>query len=86
LRIVGNNHNRRDARIPVFGSTLTRTFRGSIISVKVQPNGFEYQGKTYRSLSAIAMEVTGTRWNGLAFFGLTGARKQRKGSRHAGNQ
>jgi hypothetical protein len=34
--------------------------------------GFEYQGKPYRFLSAIACEVTGTRWTGLLFFGLKG--------------
>jgi hypothetical protein len=34
-------------------------------------NGFEYQSQQYRSLSAIAREITGTRWNGLLFFGLS---------------
>jgi hypothetical protein len=38
--------------------------------VTVLPDGFEYQSRRYRSLSAIAREVTGTRWNGLVFFGL----------------
>ena len=33
-------------------------------------DGFEYAGKPYRSLSAIARAITGTRWNGLVFFGL----------------
>jgi hypothetical protein len=33
--------------------------------------GFEWNGRPYRSLSAIAREVTGQRWNGLLFFGLT---------------
>jgi hypothetical protein len=39
----------------------------------VLENCFEYQAQRYRSLSAVAREVTGTRWNGLRFFGLTGA-------------
>ena len=41
------------------------------IVVKVLGDGFEYESRRYRSLSAIAREVTGTRWNGLLFFGLT---------------
>jgi hypothetical protein len=39
--------------------------------VKVLEQGFEYETKQYRSLSAIARQVTGTRWNGLLFFELT---------------
>ena len=46
------------------------------MSVKVLVDGFEYEGRRYGSLSALASEVTGTRWNGLAFFGL--ARMPRK--------
>jgi hypothetical protein len=38
--------------------------------VTVLDDGFEYQGSKYRSLSAIARAITGTRWNGPAFFGL----------------
>jgi hypothetical protein len=37
----------------------------------VLDDGFEYDGRQYRSLSAIAIEITGTRWNGFLFFGLT---------------
>jgi hypothetical protein len=62
---------RFDRRIPPPGTVLSREYRGQTISVKVLAHGFEYEGRHYRSLSAIAMEVTGTRWNGLAFFGLT---------------
>jgi hypothetical protein len=40
------------------------------IVVKVLKDGFEYESRHYRSLSAIAREVTGTRWNGLLFFGI----------------
>jgi len=36
--------------------------------------GFEYRGRRYRSLSAIAREITGTRWNGPRFFGLRSAK------------
>jgi len=43
---------------------------GRQVVVKVLGDGFEYESRRYRSLSAIAREVTGTRWNGLLFFGL----------------
>ncbi|MBS5802667.1 MAG: DUF2924 domain-containing protein [Brachyspira sp.] len=36
----------------------------------VVPSGFEYNGKKYKSLSVIANEITGTRWNGKKFFGV----------------
>jgi hypothetical protein len=36
----------------------------------VLADGFEYEGRKYKSLSAIAAEITGTRWNGFLFFGL----------------
>jgi hypothetical protein len=65
---------RFDRRIPAAGAIVSREYRGNTVSVKVLADGFEYDGRLYRSLSAIASEVTGTRWNGLAFFGLTGER------------
>jgi Protein of unknown function (DUF2924) len=61
----------RDERLPPPGSRLTRNYRGQLIEVQVREDGFEYQARHYRSLSAIAREVTGTRWNGLLFFHLT---------------
>ena len=69
---------RSDRRIPPPGAVLERDYRGATISVQVLASGFEYQGRRYRSLSAIANQVTGTRWNGLAFFGLTEARRNRR--------
>ena len=66
----------RDRRIPAPGTLLTRQFENRRIVVKVLENGFEYQSQQYRSLSAIAREITGTRWNGLVFFGLS---KRRNG-------
>jgi DUF2924 family protein len=65
---------RRDSRLPPPGTLLARRFQGSEVVVKVLDEGFEYQARRYRSLSAIAREVTGTRWNGLLFFGVTGRR------------
>jgi len=39
--------------------------------VRVLPNGFDFDGTVYRSLSAVATAVTGANWNGYLFFGLT---------------
>jgi hypothetical protein len=61
----------RDGRLPAAGTLLTRDFKGRTYVVKVLDDGFEYEGRQYRSLSAIAGEITGTRWNGFLFFGLT---------------
>jgi DUF2924 family protein len=60
----------RDPRLPPVGTELERIYHGQIFRVTVLANGFEYQGKQYASLSAIAHRVTGTRWNGFHFFGL----------------
>jgi hypothetical protein len=60
----------KDYRVPVAGTLLTRRLGDQQIVVKVLAEGFEYEPRCYRSLSAIAREVTGTRWNGLLFFGL----------------
>jgi hypothetical protein len=53
------------------GTRLVRSWQGAIHSVIVVENGFEYQGQNYRSLSAIAETITGTRWSGPRFFGLS---------------
>jgi hypothetical protein len=60
----------RDTRLPRPGALITRQFQNRRIVVKVLEKGFEYQNQRYRSLSAVAREITGTRWNGLIFFGL----------------
>ena len=66
---------RRDKRLPPVGTVLTRRYRGHDIAVKVLDDGFEFEGQVYRSLSAIAREITGTSWNGFTFFGINGAAK-----------
>ena len=53
------------------GTLLTRQHGNRRIVVTVLADGFEYESRKYQSLSAIAREVTGTRWNGRRFFGLT---------------
>ncbi len=52
------------------GTLLRREWRGKSVVVTVLPEGFDYDGAIYRSLSAIANAITGTRWNGHVFFGL----------------
>ena len=55
---------------PIAGTRLIREYRGVQHTVTVTANGFEWQGRPYLSLSAIARAITGTRWNGLVFFGI----------------
>lgn len=71
-------HVSADARLPLPGTDLRRVYKGREIMVKVLPDGFEYAGSVYRSLSAIAREVSGTQWNGFNFFGLTGGNHGKK--------
>ena len=54
----------------LIGTRLMRDWKGVAHEVTVIDGGFEYQGRLYRSLSAIARAITGTRWNGPLFFGL----------------
>jgi len=61
---------RRDARLPMPGATLRRVFKGHEYIVTVLPNGFEYDGEFYRSLSAVAHAISGSHWNGFHFFGI----------------
>ncbi len=55
---------------PIAGTRMIREWQGVEHTVTVLADGFEYQGRPYKSLSAIARAITGTRWNGPAFFGL----------------
>jgi len=59
-----------DARLPMPGSLIVKKYKGRTLVVKVLDEVFEYEGRRFSSLSAIAGEITGTRWNGFAFFGL----------------
>ncbi|MCC6366317.1 MAG: DUF2924 domain-containing protein [Bryobacterales bacterium] len=60
-----------DSRLPMPGGLIVKQFKGQTIVVKVVDDGFEYGDRRYSSLSAIAQEITGTKWNGFLFFGLT---------------
>lgn len=62
---------RRDERVPIPGTELTREYKGRLITVMVLAKGFEWDGKVYRSLSAVAKAVTGSHWSGHLFFNLS---------------
>jgi hypothetical protein len=66
---------RADER-PIAGTRLVREHGGVEHTVTVLADGFEWEGRPYRSLSAIARAITGTRWNGWTFFGLRNQRGQ----------
>ncbi len=52
------------------GAVFRRVWQGRMVEAIVEADGFRFEGKSYRSLSAIAEAATGTRWNGPRFFGL----------------
>ncbi|SIO35576.1 Protein of unknown function [Rhodovulum sp. ES.010] len=60
--------------MPIAGTRLIREWHGVEQVVTVTADGFEWQGRPYKSLSAIARAITGTRWNGWVFFGLKNRR------------
>lgn len=60
----------RDPRLPMPDSVLSKTYRGKTIEVKVLEKGFEYQGKVYKSISRVAMEIVQRPISGYVFFGL----------------
>jgi len=61
---------------PIAGTRLLREYQGVEHTVTVLRDGYEWEGRPYQSLSAIARAITGTRWNGLTFFGLKNQRRQ----------
>jgi hypothetical protein len=72
-QLDGGNPTKRRIRAeerPVPGTKLVRNYRGIEHTVTVRRDGYEWQGRPYQSLSAIARAITGTRWNGRMFFGL----------------
>lgn len=66
---VAIRKTRADER-PIAGTRLIREWQGVEHTVTVLKDGFEWQGRPYKSLSAIARAITGTRWNGWVYFGL----------------
>ncbi|UWQ36578.1 DUF2924 domain-containing protein [Leisingera aquaemixtae] len=62
--------------MPIVGTRLIREWQGVEHLVTVTADGFDWQGRPYKSLSAIARAITGTRWNGWVFFGLKNHRRR----------
>jgi hypothetical protein len=60
-----------DSRLPMPGSVLHKQYGGRRLLIRVLSSDFEWEGKRFASLSAVAQAITGTKWNGFAFFGLT---------------
>lgn len=57
-------------RLGMPGGTITRDYKGKHIEVRVLENGLEYDGQTYKTLSAVAKAITGSHTNGYLFFRL----------------
>lgn len=61
---------RRTDDRPIAGTRLVREWQGAEHQVTVLVDGYEWQGRPYKSLSSVARAIAGTRWNGWTFFGL----------------
>lgn len=72
---VGKSSKRLCA--PPVGTKFVREYHDVEHHVMVIRSGFEYKGRTYKSLSEIAREITGTRWSGPLFFGLKNPKKNK---------
>lgn len=66
----------RDPRLPAPGVAIHKQYKGRNYLVTVLDKGFEYEGACYKSLSAVANEITGSHWNGFEFFGLKASPKE----------
>jgi hypothetical protein len=58
------------------GSQLVREWQGEMHVVDVIESGYRWNGERYTSLSAVARDITGTRWSGPRFFGLARSGKR----------
>jgi Protein of unknown function (DUF2924) len=65
-----NAARRRDPGRLLPGTELRRQWQGTEHVVRVREHDFEYDGRPYQSLSAVASAIAGSRWNGWVFFGL----------------
>lgn len=70
LATHGVDPGKRRIERPLAGTRLVREWQGVEHHVTTLVDGFEWQGRRFKSLSAVAKAITGTQWNGPAFFGL----------------
>ncbi|MCB9984077.1 MAG: DUF2924 domain-containing protein [Micavibrio sp.] len=75
LQKKSKNIRKRKDSMPPPGTMLTREHGGQEHRVMILADGFEYRGCKYKSLTEIATKITGTKWSGPRFFGLTGLKK-----------
>ena len=68
--MVSQQASVKDKRLPIPGTMITKEYKSSSYQVKVLEKGFEYNAKIYKTLSAIAKEISGAHWNGYLFFNL----------------
>jgi hypothetical protein len=68
--LVQVSRHQLDERLPPPGTIITRPYKGGSVQVKVLPEGFEYLGEVFLTLSAVAKAVTGSHCNGFSFFRL----------------
>ncbi len=78
VEVARMERRQRKNGLPVPGTRLVREWRGRRYEVTVLEGGFEYEGRPYRSLSAVTKAITGTHWNGPAFFGLRKPKDRRE--------
>ena len=67
---VANASRQLDPRVPPPGTQLIKRYKDQTLTVTVLADGYQYGERVYKSLSAIARQVTGTQWNGYVFFDL----------------
>ena len=82
VRVAGASRQ-LDLRVPAAGTQLIKRYKDATLTVTVLEEGYQYEERVYKSLSAIARRVTGTQWNGYLFFGL-GSRKERSHGEQSG--
>jgi hypothetical protein len=70
----------RDPRLPGVGTVLAKRHKGREYEVTVLKDGFEYDGAIFKTLSAVAKEITGRHWNGFIFFGLDTRKPKKTGA------
>lgn len=70
LAKAGTNGARAKAAEPAAGGRLLREWNGTTHVVDITEGGYQWNGRTWRSLSVIAREITGAHWSGPRFFGL----------------
>lgn len=75
-RTLPGNSPSHDPRLPPVGSVLVKRYKGRDVQVTILNDGFEWEGETYGTLSAVAKAITGSHVNGFQFFKIqTGGRR-----------